>query len=85
MSPELPQVRLTRHARNRMRWHRANEDQVRDYIMEPSHDEPAQEGKTHSWIKAGERFLRVTWVREGRTVTVITAVMKTRPPTGWEV
>ena len=64
MPPETSRLRLTRHARNRMRWHRINEEQVRECIMEPSREEPATEGKTHSWVSLGEKFLRVTWVEE---------------------
>ncbi len=66
-----------------MRWHRINEAQVTACIIDPTLEEPALGGKTHSWQRVGNMHLRVTWVREGSNITIVTAVVKARPPEGW--
>ena len=66
-----------------MRWHRIDEVQVRQCIMEPSLEQPAEGAKKHSWIAVGQKFLRVTWIEQQGNLLVITAVLKRRQPEGW--
>ena len=66
-----------------MRWRRISEAQVRECVAGALLEEPAGEGKIHSWMRAGERFLRVTWMEEQGALVVITSVLKRRQPEGW--
>ncbi len=84
MFPDTDPVRFTRHAKNRMRWRRISEAQVRKCVTEPSLVEPASRGETHSWVRVANRFLRVTWIEEQGTPLTITAVLKRLQPRGWK-
>ena len=63
-----------------MRWHGISEEEIVRCIMEPELGESGTQGKTHSWVRVGEKLLRVTWVDEGETRLIITAVFKGRLP-----
>ena len=75
-------IKFTHHARNRMRWRKISEGEVADCIANPIFREAAKKGKTHSWKKVSQRFLRVTWLEEEDDIIIITAVLKKRPPKG---
>ncbi len=73
-------VRYTRHARNRMRWHKLAEAEVELTIQKPEFLEPSFEGRFNAWIKISDKFLRVTYKEEADRFLVITAVKKKK---GW--
>ncbi len=79
MQEGLP-IRFTRHARNRMRWHHIDVAEVEACLKNPETVEPAIGGKTHSWQRTDNGFVRVTWIRANREILVITSVRKHRPP-----
>lgn len=68
-------IRYTRHARNRMRWHRITEDEVESAINAPDFTEPSLEGRINTWKIISDRYLKVT-IKQGIPVLVITAVKK---------
>lgn len=67
-----------------MRWHKIADDVVLLCLTAPRLQEPAEKGKTHSWVQmpSGE-FLRVTWIRESRSIIVVTVLTREKPPRGW--
>lgn len=73
-------IKYTRHAKNRMRWHRITENEVESAIQKPEFLEPSIEDRLNAWIKASDKFLRVTYKEEGDKFVVITAVKKKK---GW--
>lgn len=79
-NPIVKPVRVTRHARNRMRQHRIDEELVQLTLQAPDWEEPSIEGRINRWKRIGERFLRVTYKEEAERIVVISAVFKrTRP------
>ena len=73
-------VKFTRHAKNRMRVHGISESEVLYAIEKPEFLEPSVGDRINAWIKAPDRFLRVTYRDEKDGICVITAVKK---KTGW--
>ena len=76
-------IKFTRHAKNRMRWHKISEDDVVNCLANPDFQESALKGKNHSWKKVSRKFLRVTFIEEEMAIIVITAVMRRKPPKRW--
>lgn len=81
---DVKPIRLTRHARNRMRWHGITEDLVAQALERPDWEEASVHGRTNRWKQIGERFLRVTCRESTDWLVVISAVFKRRRPRGWE-
>jgi len=77
---EVKPVRITRHARNRMRWHQIGEDLIRETLQTADREEPAAAGRINRWKQVADRFLRVTVREEPDRIVVISAVFKRRPP-----
>jgi len=75
----VKELRYTRHAKNRMRWHKITESEVESAIQHPDSVEPSMAGKVNVWIKTSDKFLRVTY-KETDKILVITAVKKRK---GW--
>lgn len=76
-------IKLTRHAKNRIRWHKISSEDVASCLASPDFQESAPKGKTHFWKKTGQKLLRVTFKEEKVAIIVITAVLKRKPPRGW--
>ncbi len=77
-------IRITRHARNRMRWHRISEELVHLTLAAPEWEESSVAGRVNRWKKVEDRFLRVTCRDEPERMMVISAVFKRRGPRGRE-
>jgi len=73
-------VKYTRHAKNRMRWHRITEEEVESAIQKPDFLETSIEGRFNAWIKTSDKFLKVTYKEEKDRLLVITTVKKKK---GW--
>jgi hypothetical protein len=73
-------IRITRHARNRMRWHRISEELVQVTSRAPEWEEPSVAGRVNRWKRVENRFLRVTCRDELERIVVISAVFKSRGP-----
>ncbi len=73
-------IRLTRHARNRMRWHQISEDLIHTTLQAPDWEDPSVAGRMNRWKQVADRFLRVTYREELERIIVISAVFKRRPP-----
>ncbi|GEM_PF-931973 len=80
MNTEPKPFRITRHARNRMRWHRVTEAEVAECLRSPIFQEPGIEDTTHSWNASRNAFVRVTWLEEVGEVMVITVVRRQKGP-----
>src|SRR6266508_2927154 len=73
-------IRLTRHARNRMRWHQISEGLIHATLQVPDWEEPSVASRINRWKRVADRFLRVTYRDEPEHIVVISAVFKRRPP-----
>jgi hypothetical protein len=69
-------IRFTRHAKNRIRWHKISEAEVISAIDKPQHLESSIQGRINAWTETFGKFLRVTYKEEGDRILVITAVKK---------
>jgi hypothetical protein len=70
----------TRHAKNRMRWHRIIETEVESALKAPEFLETSVENRLNAWVKISDKFLRVTYKEEGDRLLVISSVKKNK---GW--
>ena len=73
-------IRLTRHARNRMRWHQIGEDLIHATLQAPDWREASVAGRINRWKRVADRFLRVTFREEPDRIVVISAVFKRKLP-----
>lgn len=80
MSTEPKPIKITRHARNRMRWHRVTDAEVVECLWSPSFQEPGIEDTTHYWKASADTFIRVTWLEEAGAMLVITVVRRRKGP-----
>ena len=81
-APEMTPIRITRHARNRMRWYRISEGLVRETVEAADWEESSAAGRVNRWKRVADRFLRVTCKDEPGRIVVISAVFKRRGPRG---
>lgn len=78
----MKRIKFTRHAKNRMRWHRITEKEVELALAKPQTIEKDRAGKVNIWRKVGRRYLRVTYKEESDIKVIITAVLKKKGPIG---
>ncbi len=76
----VKRIRLTRHARNRMRGREISEDLTQQTLSAPDWEESSVSGRMNRWKRFGDRFLRVTYREEEERIVVISAVFKRRAP-----
>lgn len=65
-----------------MRFRRITESDVMDAIFGPDFEEQAERGKTNSWKRVEQGFLKVTWIRQDDSIIIITVMVKRLPPEG---
>ena len=53
-------IRITRHARNRMRRQRISEELIHVTLRAPEWEEPSVAGRVNRWKRVEDGFLRVT-------------------------
>ncbi|MGH9023234.1 MAG: DUF4258 domain-containing protein [Acidimicrobiia bacterium] len=73
-------VRLTRHARNRIRWRDIPLGLVEQTARVPEWEEASLGSRINRWKRVEGKFLRVTVREEAERIIVITAVLKRTPP-----
>jgi len=75
-------IYITRHARNRMRWHGITESLIREALEAPDLELPSSSGRVDAWRFAGDRALRVTYREDVDAIVILSAVFKRRRPEG---
>lgn len=73
-------LRLTRHARNRLRSWRLNESAVSDTVVTPDHVSPTRENRLNAWKRLGEHWLRVTYMLDGSDIVASIVTLRRRGP-----
>jgi CRISPR/Cas system CSM-associated protein Csm5 (group 7 of RAMP superfamily) len=73
-------IRFTRHAKNRMRWRKIAEEDVRLSIIKPEFIEKSELGDMNAWIRVSDQYLRTTYREEQDTIVVISVVKKRALP-----
>lgn len=76
----MKSIKYTRHAKNRMRWHKISEQEIELAIEKPEYKESSPEGRSSVWIETSGKFLRMTFKEETDRLLIITAVKKKK---GW--
>lgn len=59
-----------------MKWRKISENEVKLVINEPDSVADTAKGRKNAFKIVGDRSLRITYKPEGRTLTVITALVK---------
>jgi len=73
-------IRYTRHAKNRMRWHKIPKAEVESAVDSPDFEETSSENRSNAWKKFSDKYLRVTHIKSKDEILVLTAVKKKK---GW--
>jgi hypothetical protein len=76
----MKEIKYTRHAKNRLRWHKITEAVIESAIIKPDFVESTLEGRLNAWLKLSDKYLRVTYKEILGKVIVISAVKKKK---GW--
>jgi len=71
---------LSRHAKNRMRKFRVDQDEIRQVLEKPDSVESSIKGRKSAWKKIGNRCFRVIYVEETLRLIVITVTLKDKLP-----
>lgn len=82
MAGQGPTIRLTRHARNRMRWAKLSPEEVTLALTSPDLVTPGGPGRTNAWKETDRGWIRVTFIEEAGVLVVITATPRQRGPMG---
>jgi len=53
-------IRYTRHAKNRMRWHKITQTEVESAVASPDFEESSLENRLNLWKNISNKYLRVT-------------------------
>jgi len=69
-------ISFSRHARRQMKWRQISENEVKSAINEPDSLADTVKGRKNAFKIVGGRSLKITYKPEGRTLTVITALVK---------
>ncbi len=73
-------LHFTRHARNRMRLRRIDEQAVEECIQATEARQTSGFGRTNAWKKIGEGYLRMVYVEEEGTIVIITVIFPAKAP-----
>lgn len=79
----MDSIRLTRHARNAMRFWRLTESDILPVIAEPDTLALSVKGRLNAWKQTPKGLLRVTYISEFDRLVVITVTIvgpQHRPP-----
>ncbi len=80
MTSQLPPLRFSRHARNRMRLWKIAEADVRMALEKPEDVTPSYRGRKNAWKQFGKSWLRVTYAEEAKATVVVTVTPMDRKP-----
>ena len=69
-------ISFSRHARRQMKWRKISENEVKSAINKPDRLADTIKGRKNAFKIVGGRPLKITYKPEGRTLTVITALVK---------
>jgi hypothetical protein len=62
-------------AKNRMRWHKITEEDIKACLAARSAKEHSIKGQINCWNKLSEKFLRVSIREEPNAIVIISAVL----------
>ena len=71
-------IRLTRHAKNRMRWRRVAEEEVTKVLGAPEWTESTRFGRMNAFAEVEGRLIKVTYVDEEDALIVISVLATER-------
>ena len=75
-------IYLSRHAKNRMRKFKIEEEEVNRAIEAPDFTIPGIKERQNAWKKKDNRYIRVTYLKESDKIVVVTVTLKDKPPEG---
>ena len=75
-------LRLSRHARNRLRLWRLDQDVVAGVVGGPDAITPSVKGRQNAWKRIEGRWVRVTFIDEGAEIAVVTVTVRRAGPEG---
>lgn len=79
----MPPVRISRHARNQIRYWRLTDDDVIGALDAPDAVTPSIKGRSNAWKQTDDYLLKVTFIEERDALVVVTVGLpgrRGRPP-----
>lgn len=73
-------VQYSRHARREMRLYGVTVAEVEAALAAPDAETPTHRGRVNAWKQRGGEWLRVTYIREGADIVIITATPRRKGP-----
>ena len=71
-------VYFSRHARRQMKWRNISETETIAVLEQPDREEQSTGNRINAYRLLNDRFLKVTYKREGSDVVVVTVIERER-------
>ncbi|OHB93533.1 MAG: hypothetical protein A3E19_07140 [Planctomycetes bacterium RIFCSPHIGHO2_12_FULL_52_36] len=72
------EIYLSRHARRQMKWRKISEEEVKDTVLHPEKIEDSIKGRKNAFRHVGQKWLKVTFVKENDKMSIITVIDKNK-------
>ena len=72
------EIYLSRHARRQMKWRKISEEEIKDTVLHPEEIEDSIKGRKNAFKRVGQKWLKVTFVKENDKITIITVIDKNK-------
>lgn len=72
------EIYLSRHARRQMKWRKISEEEIKDTVLHPEKIEDSIKDRKNAFKHVGQKWLKVTFVKENDKIIVITVIDKNK-------
>lgn len=72
------EIYLSRHARRQMKWRKISEEEIKDTTLHPEKIEDSIKDRKNAFKRVGQKWLKVTFVKENDKITIITVIDKNK-------
>ncbi|HHT9131569.1 MAG TPA: DUF4258 domain-containing protein [Candidatus Tripitaka californicus] len=72
------EIYLSRHARRQMKWRKISEEEIKDTVLHPEEIEDSIKGRKNAFKRVGQKWLKVTFVKENDKIIIITVIDKNK-------
>ncbi len=70
------EIYFSRHAKRQMKWRKISEEEVKNTVLYPETIEESVKNRKNVFKHIGNKWLKVTFVREDNKIIIVTAIDK---------
>ena len=70
------EIYFSRHAKRQMKWRKISEEEVKNTVLYPETIEGSLKNRKNGFKHIGNKWLKVTFVREDNKIIIVTAIDK---------